>query len=194
MSSRLLFFGESAMKKFRLFFVLYATLLAAGTARAGDFSIESVELAGNSFDNAQVSGSFGCHGQNISPAIRWTGEPKGTQSYLITMFDADAPTGSGFWHWVVTDIPASDHVIASGAGSDISRVPAGARVMKNDMGNAAYLGPCPPQGETHRYVISLTALKVTKLSVDDNATPAVIGFTAHYQELAKATMTVRYGR
>lgn len=182
------------MKKLTFCFALYAALIAAGTARAGDFSIESVELAGRSFDNAQVSDSFGCHGQNLSPAIRWTDAPKGTQSYLLTMFDADAPTGSGFWHWVVADIPASIHEIGRGAGSDASRLPAGALEMKNDTGNTGYLGPCPPQGETHRYVISVTALKIAKLPVDNGATPAVIGYAAHYQEIAKATMTVRFGR
>ncbi|WP_322044864.1 YbhB/YbcL family Raf kinase inhibitor-like protein [Paraburkholderia sp. J67] len=182
------------MKKLKLCCTLCAALIATGSARASGFAIESVELTGGSFDNAQVSNGFGCHGQNLSPAIRWTGAPKGTQSYLLTMFDADAPTGSGFWHWVVTDIPASVSGVGQGAGNDASELPAGAVLMKNDTGHAAYLGPCPPQGETHRYVISLTALKVARLPVDHDATPAVVGFTAHYQALAKATTTVRFGR
>ncbi|AYQ42366.1 YbhB/YbcL family Raf kinase inhibitor-like protein [Burkholderia lata] len=169
-------------------------MIAVGTARAGDFSIESAELAGGAFDHAQVSSSFGCHGQNISPSIRWTDAPAGTQSYLLTMFDADAPTGSGFWHWVVADIPASARGIAPGSGNDVARLPAGAVPMKNDTGHAGYLGPCPAQGETHRYVITLTALKVAKLPVERDATPAVVGFIAHDQAIAKATMTVRLSR
>lgn len=182
------------MKTFKPGFALCVAMIAAGTARAGDFSIESAELAGGAFDPAQVSDNFGCHGQNISPSIRWRGAPEGTQSYLLTMFDADAPTGSGFWHWVVADIPASAHDIAPGSGNDIARLPAGAVPMKNDTGHAGYLGPCPPQGETHRYVIALTALKVATLPVERDATPAVVGFTAHYQTIAKATMTVRLSR
>lgn len=182
------------MKTFKPGFALCVAMIAVGTARAGDFSIASVELAGGAFDHAQVSGSFGCHGENVSPSIRWTDAPAGTQSYLLTMFDADAPTGSGFWHWVVADIPASARGIAPGSGNDVGRLPAGAVPMKNDTGHTGYLGPCPPQGETHRYVITLTALKVAKLPVERDATPAVVGFTAHDQAIAQATMTVRLSR
>jgi Raf kinase inhibitor-like YbhB/YbcL family protein len=182
------------MKTFKPGFTLCAAMIATGTAQAADFSIESAELAGGVFDQAQVSGSFGCHGRNISPSIRWSGVPAGTQSYLLTMFDADAPTGSGFWHWVVADIPASDHGIARGSGNDVASLPAGAVAMRNDTGHVGYFGPCPPQGETHRYVITLTALKVAKLPVERDATPAVVGFTAHYQAIAKATITVRLSR
>ncbi|VWD42296.1 YbhB/YbcL family Raf kinase inhibitor-like protein [Burkholderia lata] len=182
------------MKTFKPVCALCAVMIAAGTARAGDFSIESAELAGAGFGHAQVSDSFGCHGQNISPSIRWSGVPEGTQSYLLTMFDADAPTGSGFWHWVVADIPASARGIAPGSGNDVVRLPTGAVPMKNDTGHAGYLGPCPSQGETHRYVITLTALKVAKLPVERDATPAVVGFTAHYQAIAQAAMTVRLSR
>lgn len=182
------------MKKIALQCMLCTVMLAASNVKAAGFSIESNQLAENSFDNAQVSDSFGCHGKNVSPAIRWSGAPEGTKSYLLTVFDADAPTGSGFWHWVVADIPASVHAIASGAGNDVSKMPVGALAIKNDIGNAGYLGPCPPQGETHRYVITLTALKVQNLPIDSTATPAVVGFAAHYQEIAKATRIVRYGR
>ncbi len=182
------------MKTFEAGFALCAVLIAVGTARAAGFSIDSAELAGRTFADAQVSDSFGCHGNNVSPSIQWRGEPEGTQSYLLTMFDADAPTGSGFWHWVVANIPVSAHGIALGAGNDTSRLPAGAVLMKNDTGHAGYLGPCPPQGDTHRYVITLTALKVAKLPVERDATPAVVGFAAHDHQLAKATMIVRMSR
>ncbi len=182
------------MKKSSRLVSLCLAFIAAGSAKAGDFKIENVELAGDSFAHAQVSGSFGCDGQNVSPAIRWSGAPPATQSYLLTLFDRDAPTGSGFWHWVVADIPASVHAMPSGAGDDATRLPAGARPMKNDTGEARYLGPCPPRGETHRYVLTLHALKVAKLPVDGHATPAVIGYAAHGQEIATATTTVRFGR
>ncbi|PMS21308.1 YbhB/YbcL family Raf kinase inhibitor-like protein [Trinickia dabaoshanensis] len=169
-------------------------MLATGNAKAQGLTIDRVQLTNDSFDNAQVSGQFGCHGQNVSPSIRWSGEPDGTRSYLLTMRDADAPTGSGFWHWVVADIPASVHAIATGAGNDASQLPEGALAVKNDLGHAGYLGPCPPQGETHRYIVTLTALKIAKLPVDANATPAVVGFVAHYQALAQATATIRMKR
>lgn len=173
---------------------LCAALMIGGNAKADGFSIDSVQLTNKSFANAQVSNGFGCHGGNLSPSIRWSGAPAGTQSYLLTMFDADAPTGSGFWHWVVADIPASVHAIESGAGNDVSKLPVGALAIKNDVGNAGYLGPCPPQGETHRYIITLTAVKIPKLPIDANATPAAVRFVAHDQTIAKATVVVRYGR
>ncbi|MGG1944862.1 YbhB/YbcL family Raf kinase inhibitor-like protein [Trinickia sp. NRRL B-1857] len=182
------------MKKNVRGFALCVALMAASNARADGFSIDSVQLTNGSFDNAQVSDQFGCHGRNTSPSIRWSGAPSGTQSYLLTIRDEDAPTGSGFWHWVVADIPASVHAIASGAGSETSPLPAGALAIKNDLGNAGYLGPCPPQGETHRYVVAVTALKVAKLPLDANATPAVVGFVAHYQALGQATTIVAMKR
>ena len=182
------------MNKIACQLMLCAALVATHSARADGFSIDSVQLGDKSFEPAQVSNGFGCHGGNVSPSIRWSGTPAGTQSYLLTMFDADAPTGSGFWHWVVADIPASVHALESGAGNDASKLPVDALAVKNDIGNAGYLGPCPPQGETHRYIITLTALNVPKLPVDANATPAVVGFVAHYQTIGKATVVVRYGR
>jgi phosphatidylethanolamine-binding protein (PEBP) family uncharacterized protein len=93
--------GRITMKKITLLFAFAFSLSAFGSVRAGDFSITSAELVSHSFNDAQISGSFGCHGQNISPSIRWSGPPQGTQSFLLTMFDIDAPTGSGFWHWVI---------------------------------------------------------------------------------------------
>lgn len=182
------------MKKHTLCAALYAAIFCVGTAHAGEFSFDIPEVAHQAFANAQVSNAFGCHGDNVSPSIRWSGAPAGTKSYLLTMFDEDAPTGSGFWHWVVADIPASAHEIALGAGGNVATLPAGAIEMKNDTGTASYLGPCPPEGETHRYRITLTALKVAKLPVGQDATPAVVGFTAHYQTLATTTMTVRLAR
>jgi Raf kinase inhibitor-like YbhB/YbcL family protein len=169
-------------------------MMAAGSARADGFLVESAQVSGGAFKSAQVSDRFGCNGRNVSPAIRWSGAPQGTQSYLLTLFDADAPTGSGFWQWVVADIPASAHGIASGAGNDASRLPPGALAIRNDTGKPGYLGPCPPRGESHRYVVTLTALKVARLPVDSSATPAMVGFAAHSQEIARATLVVRYAR
>lgn len=161
---------------------------------AGDFSVRSNDLADGRFNDAQISNGFGCHGGNISPAISWAGEPEGTQSFVVTMYDPDAPTGSGFWHWVVANLPATVHTLGVGVGSEAGGLPKGAMAIRNDTGKAEYLGPCPPVGENHRYVITVAALKVPVLPVDNTATPAVVGFVAHYEQLAKATITVRYAR
>ncbi|MGF6539382.1 YbhB/YbcL family Raf kinase inhibitor-like protein [Paraburkholderia youngii] len=177
----------------RLFPAALAVLVVMSNATAGGFSIQSDDLADGQFLDAQISNGFGCHGGNVSPAISWSGEPDGTKSFLITMYDSDAPTGSGFWHWVVANVPAGVHTLSPGAGSD-GRLPKGAMAIRNDTGKTEYLGPCPPEGESHRYVITVAALKVPNLPVDNTATPAVVGFAAHYQELAKATITIRYVR
>ncbi|EON14620.1 MULTISPECIES: YbhB/YbcL family Raf kinase inhibitor-like protein [Pandoraea] len=182
------------MKIGKFIFTFFAGLFVVSNAIAGGFAIQSDDIAGGHFDNAQISDGFGCHGGNISPAISWSGEPAGTQSFLVTMYDPDAPTGSGFWHWVVANLPASVHTLDLGAGSEVGRLPKGAMAVRNDTGKAAYLGPCPPEGESHRYIITVAALKVPSLPVDSTATPAVVGFVAHYQELAKATITIQYAR
>jgi Raf kinase inhibitor-like YbhB/YbcL family protein len=182
------------MKKTMWTAVFSAAAMCASHARAGDLAIESVDIGRGHFRDAQISNGFGCHGGNVSPEIRWSGEPRETRSFMVSMYDVDAPTGSGFWHWVVADIPASVHSLAAGAGNDVAKLPPGALPVRNDTGNAAYLGPCPPQGDTHRYVITVTALKVPKLPVDATATPAVVGFVAHYQQLEKATITIEMGR
>ncbi|TCF96494.1 kinase inhibitor [Paraburkholderia strydomiana] len=178
----------------KVLFTFWAGLVLVSNATAGGFAIQSDDLADGHFSNAQISDGFGCHGGNISPAVSWSGEPEGTKSFVVTMYDPDAPTGSGFWHWVVANLPASVHILSVGAGSEAGRLPKGAMAVRNDAGNAGYLGPCPPQGESHRYVITVTALKIPDLAVDNTATPAVVGFVAHYQELAKATITVQYAR
>ena len=182
------------MKIGQFLFTLFAGLVAVSNAVAGGFAIQSNDLADGHFNNAQISDAFGCHGGNISPSISWSGEPAGTQSFLVTMYDRDAPTGSGFWHWVVANLPASVHTLDPGAGGEVGRLPKGAMAVRNDTGKAGYLGPCPPEGESHRYVITVAALKVPDLPVDNTATPAVVGFVAHYQELARATITIRLAR
>lgn len=182
------------MKTAKFLFMFFAGLTVMSNALAGGFAIQSDDLADGHFSNAQISDSFGCHGGNISPAISWSGEPAETKSFLVTMYDPDAPTGSGFWHWVVANLPASVHTLSLGSGSEASGLPKGAMAVRNDTGKAGYLGPCPPEGESHRYVITVAALKVPALPVDNTATPAVVGFVAHYQELAKATITVQNAR
>ncbi|HEV2189184.1 MAG TPA: YbhB/YbcL family Raf kinase inhibitor-like protein [Stellaceae bacterium] len=145
---------------------------------------------------AQVFNGFGCTGQNVSPALSWSGEPAGTKSFAITVFDPDAPTGSGWWHWTVFNIPASVHGLPAGAGIDSSKdLPAGAMQGRNDFGFSFYGGPCPPPGaHAHHYEITVYALKVDNLPLDSNTSGAAVGFNLRANTLATAKIVGRYGR
>jgi len=139
---------------------------------------------------------MGCTGQNISPAIEWKGAPAKTKSYALTMYDPDAPTGSGFWHWIVYNIPASVTKLDAGAGdSGKSLLPQGAVQGNTDMGKPGYVGPCPPHGDKpHHYLITVIALDVDTLDVPSGATAAYVGFNIHFHTLAKAKLTAIYSR
>ena len=140
--------------------------------------------------------SMGMTGGNVSPQLRWSGAPAATQSYAVTAFDPDAPTGSGFWHWLVANIPASETSLAKNAGDPQSGVaPKGSVQARNDYGSSSYGGPCPPKGDKpHRYIFTVYAVDTDALEVDANSSGAVVGFNLHYHTLAKATFTARYGR
>ncbi len=143
------------------------------------FSVTSSDVAdGAMLSMPQVSGIFGAGGEDVSPQLSWSGAPDGTQSYVVTCFDPDAPTGSGFWHWVVYDIAASVTELASNAGAqDGSTLPAGAKQLKNDAGLPGYLGSAPPAGHgPHRYMFAVHALGVESLPIDENVSAAVCGF------------------
>jgi Raf kinase inhibitor-like YbhB/YbcL family protein len=134
---------------------------------------------------------FGCNGQNLSPALHWTSPPKGTKSFAITAYDPDAPTGSGWWHWRVIDIPATVRSIKRGAQLD----KLGAITLKNDYGETAFGGACPPVGDSmHRYQFTLWALPVDKLKIDTKASAALMGFMLNSMALDKATLTATYVR
>jgi Raf kinase inhibitor-like YbhB/YbcL family protein len=134
---------------------------------------------------------MGCTGGNISPAIRWTGAPEGTKSFVVTLYDKDAPTGSGFWHWVVVDIPAGTMALEEGAGNDAATLPSGARMTNTDMSMPGFLGACPPPGRTHEYRITVKALKVPSLDLPANASPALVGFLSNMNMLAEASVVAR---
>ena len=141
----------------------------------------------------QVANVFGCKGGNVSPSLKWSGEPAGTKSFAISIYDPDAPTGSGFWHWVAFDIPASVHELAKGASA--GGMPAGAIQSHNDTGSAGYTGPCPPPGDKpHRYFITVFAVDAEHLGADGNATPAVVGFMLHFHTVAKGRIVGLYSR
>lgn len=143
----------------------------------------------------QVCNCFGCSGSNLSPELSWKGAPAATRSYAITMYDPDAPTGSGWWHWLVYNLPATTTSLPKGAG-DASKnlLPEGAAQGNTDFGTPGYGGPCPPPGTPHRYIITVFALDTDKLDIPANATAANIGFNLHMHQLAKATLTGKYLR
>ena len=175
------------------------TLLVLAAARAGaaGFALRSPDVsAGASIGDRFVFDGFGCTGQNVSPALEWRAAPAGTQSFAVTVYDPDAPTGSGWWHWVVYDIPPAVTSLPAGAGdANGEGLPAGAVEGRTDFGSQSYGGPCPPKGDKpHRYVFTVYALKTAKLGVPADATAAMIGFTIHGNELAHASFTATYGR
>jgi Raf kinase inhibitor-like YbhB/YbcL family protein len=137
---------------------------------------------------------FGCAGGNVSPALAWNGAPDGTQSFAVTCFDPDAPTGSGFWHWVVVNIPPDVTNLAAGAGSG-KGLPPGALQVRTDFGAPGYGGPCPPEGDhPHRYLFTVHAVGLDALPVEADTSAAVVGFYLHFNTLEKADLMGLYKR
>lgn len=136
-------------------------------------------LEGERLPDWARSGIFGAGGEDRSPALSWSGVPDGTRSFVLTVYDPDAPTGSGFWHWSVRDIPGDTTSLPANAGDpDAGLLPAGAVQGDNEARMRRFLGAAPPQGHgEHRYFFTLSALSVDTLEVDEGATPALIGFT-----------------
>lgn len=172
---------------------LSTVVVAAG----GNFKVTSPDFVnGGTIKIAQVFNSFGCTGGDISPALHWSGAPAGTKSYALTIYDPDAPTGSGWWHWVVFNIPADVTGLPAGAGAaDSHTLPAGAVQARTDFGFSHYGGPCPPVGDApHHYQITVYALKVAKLPLGANASGALVGYYLHFNTLAKARLVGLFGR
>lgn len=179
---------------FRIFCHLAVLALATGLARAAEFKVESTSQIDGRLPAAQFANTFGCQGGNLSPQVKWSGAPAGTKSFVVTLYDPDAPTGSGWWHWVIANIPANVDELPAGAGSVGGSLPAGALTIANDASQPAYLGACPPLGQDHRYIITVHALKVDRLELPPNATPALVGFMSWANGLGKASLTLRGSR
>ncbi len=176
---------------------LFVAALLFAPLAASAFSLESAEVKpGATIAGAQVFKGFGCTGGNVSPSLSWKGAPAGTKSFAVTVYDPDAPTGSGWWHWVVFNLPADARSLPLGAGDPAAgTMPAVAVQSRTDFGMPGYGGPCPPQGDKpHRYVFTVYALKTDKLDADSNASGALIGFMIHANTIGKATFTAKYGR
>jgi Raf kinase inhibitor-like YbhB/YbcL family protein len=160
------------------------------------FALSSSDFTdGGTLATAQVFNGFDCKGGNVSPALKWSGAPAGTKSFALLVHDPDAPTGSGWWHWVVHNIPASTTSLPPGAGDPKKNLmPAGVVQGRTDYGTVGYGGPCPPPGKPHRYQFRIYALKVAKLEVPADASAALVGFNVRAQELGHAELTGLYGR
>ena len=173
----------------KLLSFIFLALVACGGVSAQTFTLKSTEIGGQA-TMRQFANTFGCHGENISPALQWENAPAGTQSFAVTMYDKDAPTGSGFWHWLIFNIPADVTALKSDAGNPGKNLaPAGSIQSNSDYGMPGYGGPCPPPGLIHEYLITVYALK-TKLTLDQHATPAIVGFYLNANAIQKASIVM----
>jgi Raf kinase inhibitor-like YbhB/YbcL family protein len=160
------------------------------------FTVESDDVAhGEQMSENQVYNSFGMSGENISPHLKWHGFPADTKGFAVTCYDPDAPTGSGFWHWLVLDIPVSVTELPAGAGDGAgSGLPEGSFSVRNDYGSKDFGGAAPPKGDTpHRYVFTVYAVDTDHLGVDSDVSPAVASFNLTFHTLAKAVIVPVYG-
>ncbi len=159
------------------------------------FQVTSTDVTdGRPLATPQVSGVMGAGGEDRSPQLSWSGFPEGTRSFAVTVYDPDAPTASGFWHWAVANIPASVTELPSGAGDkDDPKLPEGAVQLRNDGGFAGYVGAAPPSGHgPHRYFVVVHAVDTEQLDVTPDVTPAVLGFNLFFHTLARATLVATY--
>ena len=174
--------------------ILTSCLLVASLMAEG-FTLKSPDIAGQ-LSVKEVFNGFGCTGKNISPALMWKNAPKGTKSFAITVYDPDAPTGSGWWHWIVFNIPNDVSKIASGAG-DVTKglMPKGAVQNVTDYGAAGFGGACPPEGDkAHQYIFTVHALDVDKFDLNGKQSPAIAGYYINAHTLAKSSIIAYYGR
>jgi len=163
--------------------------------QVAEFSVTSKDISdGAMLPKAQVSGTMGAGGADISPQLSWTGFPEGTRSFAVTCYDPDAPTASGFWHWAVADLPVDITELPADAGNpDAGLLPPSAVVLRNDAGMARYVGAAPPAGHgMHRYFFMIHAVDVETLGIDTDATPAVLGFNLFSHTLGRAAIVPVY--
>ncbi len=184
------------MKRAVVMMVGALCMLGSMSARAEGFRLSSADIAeGQSMGDRHVYAGFGCAGGNTSPALAWDGAPEGTRSFALSVYDPDAPTGSGWWHWVVFNLPASTRSLPAGAGGiKAAALPGAAVQSRTDFGPAGYGGPCPPPGAPHRYVFTVHALDVESLPLDAQASAAMVGYMVNAHSLGRASLTALYGR
>jgi Raf kinase inhibitor-like YbhB/YbcL family protein len=180
------------MKSTVLTAAICTLLTAALPSHAEKFSIDShVIKPGASIPKDFYWNSFGCTGANKMPELHWKNAPAGTKSFAVTFYDKDAPTGSGFWHWVIYDIPATTSALPGGVDGGV--LPAGAIQGNTDLNKPGFFGPCPPVGRQHSYSYTVHALKLDKLPVEKGATAAMVGFYMWQNRLGQAEFLVTAG-
>jgi Raf kinase inhibitor-like YbhB/YbcL family protein len=187
------------LEKIHVALAVALTAVNVSVAADAQFTLRSTDpaLGATQFPEKYTLNDFGCTGGNESPPLRWSGAPSGARSFVVTLFDMDEHnTPSGWWHWVVYDLPAGVSELPAGAGVVNSKtLPAPAHQGRTDLGTDAYHGPCPDRGdEPHRYVFTIYALKVPKLSVPPDPSGAMVVFSLQEHLLGKATLTVRHRR
>ncbi|MDG1980479.1 MAG: YbhB/YbcL family Raf kinase inhibitor-like protein [Flavobacteriaceae bacterium] len=176
--------------------IIFTTLLIISSLNIisqNTFTLTSKNLGGEATLKEEFNG-FGCIGKNESPQLSWKNAPEGTRSFAITMYDPDAPTGSGWWHWVVFDIPTSTTELVANAGDiKLDLTPEGTIQSITNYGSQGYGGPCPPQGHgLHQYIITVYALKTDTLGLNKNTNPAIVGYYLWNNTLAKASLITYY--
>ncbi len=180
----------------RTLFCALALCGLAATSQAAEFTLSSPDMRnGQPLPQVQVYDGFGCHGENRSPALAWHNPPAGTQSFAVTAYDPDAPSGSGWWHWTVFNIPATVHELPAGIGPDGKGLPTGAIQGRTDFGTSGFGGACPPEGDApHRYQFTVWALKTATLPLDAQASGAMVGFMLRANSIGQARLTPVFGR
>ena len=178
--------------------LIAAALISTSTIlHAAGFHLSSAEInSGSTIDKKFEFNGFGCSGENKSPSLKWSGAPAGTKSFAVTVYDPDAPTGSGWWHWSVINLPAHVTELKPDAGAVGGvNLPKGASHVRIDYGVAGWGGTCPPAGDkAHRYIFTVHAVKTEKLEIPTDATAALAGYMINAHSLGKASFTAYYGR
>lgn len=176
--------------------LLASIFCSAAHANSHNFTMTSPQIKANQTMPAeQIFSGFGCQGGNLSPELNWQNPPVGTKSFAVSVYDPAAPTGSGWWHWMVFNIPTDITRLPSGITEAGHNLPHGAVQARNDFGLSAYGGACPPVGDAaHPYIFTVYALSVDKLPLDSNTPPAMVGYMINSNLLGKATFTSYYQR
>ncbi len=175
--------------------IITLSLFCALPSFAGSFTLASNDISHGEFMNKKHEFSgFGCTGEDVSPHLKWANAPKGTKSFAITAYDPDAPTGSGWWHWQVINIPVSVMELPANSGNKTaSLLPATSQQIQNDYGIAGFGGACPPKGHgVHHYQFTVHALAVEKLTLPDNASGALTGYMINANTLATSSIEALY--
>lgn len=175
-------------------FLFFLFILSISSSHALKLKSKSIE-AGGTIKKKYTFNEFGCSGVNLSPHLEWSEVPKGTKSFAVTVYDPDAPTGSGWWHWTLFNLPASTRELREGASADAVTISDKVIQGKTDYGFSRYGGPCPPKGDKpHRYVFTVYALSVEEIKLSENATGAMVGFNIHQNKIESASFTATFGR